>query len=123
MSYFADLREFLCFLEEKGKLRRFKRDVVKETQMASLVMLQYRGLPEDQWRSFLFETVVGVQGRSYGNKVLLGYTASREILASGLKCSAGQVNERWCYASKNPVAPEIVATGPVHEVVVEGKEL
>ena len=123
MSYFADLREFLGFLEEKGKLRRFKRDVVKETQMASLVMLQYRGLPEDQWTSFLFEKVVDVKGRRYGNSVLMGYPASREILALGLQCSPEKTKEKWSYGCQHPIEPQMVQSGPVQEVVIEGEEL
>src|SRR3990170_6524981 len=123
MAYFADMREYLAALEERGKLKRVKRAVVKETQMASLVMLQYRGLPEDQWRSFLSEKVVGVNGRSYNNKVLMAYPASRQDLALGLMCSPDEIKHRWSRGCLQPIEPQVVATGPVHEVVIEGPEL
>lgn len=123
MTYFADLREYLDLLEEKGKLHRFKHEVVKETQMASLVMLQYRGLPEDQWKTFLFEQVVGVKGRRYGNRVLMGSPASREILALGLKCTPSEIKERWLSGCQHPIEPQLEGSGPAQEVVIEGKEL
>jgi len=113
MGYFADLRQYLTRLEEKGKLHRFKGEVVKET----------RGVPEDQRKSFLFENVVGVKGRRYGNRVLMGCPASREILALGLGCSPEQIKEKWSQACLHPVEPEIGATGPVHEMVLEGQDL
>src|SRR3990172_7247853 len=123
MSYYPDLRAFLQTLEENDKLNRITTDVIKETQMAPLVMLQYRGLSEPQWRSFLFESVVGVTGRRYANRVLMGYPASRQITALGLQCASDEINKRWSHGCAHPIEPEMVATGPVHEVIIEGDEL
>ncbi|MDP2644287.1 MAG: UbiD family decarboxylase, partial [Desulfobacterales bacterium] len=123
MGYFADLRQYVSFLEEKGKLYRFKDEVVKETEMAPLVLLQYRGLPEHQRKVFLFEKVVGVTGRRYNHTTLMASPPSREILAMGLNCSLEDLKERWLTACAHPLEPEILQSGPVHEVVIEGDEL
>lgn len=123
MAYFSDLRQYVSMLEERGKLYRFKQEVVKETEMAPLMLLQYRGLSEDQRKVFLFEHVVGVTGRKYNQSVLLGSPSSREILAMGLMCRPEEIKERWLHACAHPIEPEMVSTGPVHEVVVEEREL
>ena len=57
MAYYSDLRQFIIALEKKGKLVRIKKELVKETEIPSLFWLQYRGLPETEWKSFLFENV------------------------------------------------------------------
>src|SRR3990172_9215875 len=123
MAYYADLRAYLDALDEHGKLCRIHQEVIKETQIAPLVMLQYRGLREEQWRSFLFENVVGVKGQRYANRVLMGYPASRQALAIGLRCAPNEITQKWSQACLHPIEPQIVPTGPVHEVVIEGDEL
>jgi 4-hydroxy-3-polyprenylbenzoate decarboxylase len=123
MAYYSDLRQFIAALEEKGKLVRFKRELVKETEIPSLTWLQYRGLPEAVWKSLLFENVVDAKGRRYSNILLGGQAPSREILALGLMCEPDEINQKWCDAVAHPIEPEIVGSGPVHEVVITGDEL
>jgi UbiD family decarboxylase len=57
MAYYKDVREYLKALEEHGKLVRVTRAINKDTEMHPLVRLQYRGLPEEERRAFLFERV------------------------------------------------------------------
>jgi len=76
MAYFKDLREYLNYLEEKDKLFRVKRPIVKETELTPLVRLQFRGLPEEKRKGFLFENVVDVKGRRYEAMVATAIYAS-----------------------------------------------
>jgi 4-hydroxy-3-polyprenylbenzoate decarboxylase len=123
MAYYRDLRQFINALEEKGKLVRIKRQMVKETEIPSLFWLQYRGLPETEWKSFLFENVVDAKGRRYPNILLGGQAPSREILALGLMCQTEEINQKWHDAISSPIEPEIVLSGPVHEVIITDDQL
>ncbi len=123
MAYFHDLREFISALESKGKLQRIKRRVKIETELAPLFWLQYRGLPEEDWKSFLFEDVVDARGQHCDRVILGPYGASREIFAIGMGCAPDEINARWCQACSSPVAPVTVKSGPVQEVIVTGNDL
>ncbi len=123
MPYYNDLREFIELLEEKNKLLRIKSEVVRETQVGPLYWLQYRGLPEAECKPLLFENVVDVKGRKLGRVLLGAHAPSRGIAALGMMCPPEEMNEKWVHAVSHPVEPEMVASGPVHEVVIAGGEL
>ena len=60
---YPDLREHLDALERAGLLVRVRRAMSAETEVHPLVRWQYRGgLPEEDWRAFLFEDVRTVKG-------------------------------------------------------------
>ncbi len=63
MAYYRDLCEYLQTLEERGKLVRVKSQINKDTQMHPLVRLQFRGLPEEQRKAFLFENIIDSKRR------------------------------------------------------------
>lgn len=123
MAYYRDIRELIQVLEKQGKLQRIRRKMVKETETGPLFWLQFRGLPEDEWKAFLYENVVDVQGKKCWRVLLGPYASSREILAMGLKCLPEEINEKWCSACAHPLEPEIVPSGPVQEVIIKGEEL
>lgn len=71
----------------------------------------------------MFENVIDAKGCRYPNILLGGQAPSREILALGLMCQPGEIKQKWCDAFLSPIAPEIVESGPVHEVIFTGDEL
>ncbi len=124
MAYYKDLREHLDALDKQGKLTRVKREINKDTQLHPLVRLQYRGLPEEQRNAFLFENIIGSDGEKYNGSVVVGALAgSIDIYSIGMMCQPEQIDEKWFKAEVNPIAPKIVATGPVHEEVHIGNTL
>ncbi len=123
MPYYNDLRQFIKLLEEKDKLLRIKSEVVRETQIGPLYWLQYRGLPEVEWKPLLFEKVIDATGRKLGSVLVAPYAPSREIAALGMMCGQEEMNERWSYAVSHPIEPEVVQNGPINEVVMVGDEL
>lgn len=123
MAYYKDFREFLQLLETKGKLQRIKREVVKETELVPLYWLQFRALPQEAWKGFLFENVRDVKGKSYGQVALGAYSSSREIMGLGMACLVEEMKEKWCRACANPVPPVMVEKAPVDEVVITGRDL
>jgi 4-hydroxy-3-polyprenylbenzoate decarboxylase len=124
LVYFRDFREYLGVLEERGLLVRVKEPVVKETELFTLVTLQFRGLREEERRGFLFENVVDVKGRRYDAKVAVGvYAASREIYALGIMARPEEVRDRWAGALRNPIEPRLVSSAPCQEEVCMGDRL
>ncbi|MDP2644267.1 MAG: UbiD family decarboxylase [Desulfobacterales bacterium] len=124
MAYYQDLREFILTLEQAGKLVRIHRPMIRETEIMPLSRLQFRGLPEEERKVFLFENVMDVKGRHYPGKVATGiYGASREIYALGMKCAPKEIFDRWDAALAHPIDPQIVSSGPVRQEVHVGKDI
>jgi 4-hydroxy-3-polyprenylbenzoate decarboxylase len=124
MGYYKDLREQVEALESKGKLVRIKREINKDLELMPLVRLQFRGLPENERKAFLFENVVDAKGKSYGTPVLVGsHAASRDVYAIGMKCEKDEIMDRWAQARQNPIEPQVVDNGPVHEEIHTGDGL
>ena len=109
MAYYKDMREWLEALDRRGKLVRIKRRILKETELFPLFRLQYRGLPEEERKAFLFENVASVKGRSYEGSVGVGVIgATREIFAMGMMAGVDELNEKWAKAQANPIEPVMV---------------
>lgn len=121
---YEDLREFLSVLEDAGKLIRITHEVNKDTELHPLVRLQFRGLPDDRRKAFLFENVIDSKGRRYDGSVLVGgLSGSTDIYCLGLQCRPDEVPDRWVEAMENPIPPEMVPEGPVMEVIHKGDDL
>jgi UbiD family decarboxylase len=124
MAYYRGLQDLIGELERQALLVRVKQPICKDTQLMPLVRWQFRGLPEEQRRAFLFEHVVDLTGRRYDMPVLVGgAAASTRVLAVGLQMEPGEIGERWTQALQNPLPPREVAQAPVHEVVLAQDQL
>src|SRR3972149_4576526 len=124
MAYYKDLRDHLEALEKRGKLIRIKREINKDTELHPLVRLQFRGLPEEQRKAFLFENVIDSKGKKFNSSVAVGVlSATTEIYAIGMMCKPEEIGEKWFQAQVHPIEPRIVANGPVHEEVHAGGNL
>jgi UbiD family decarboxylase len=117
---YRDLRAHLAALQERGLLQVVDREVNKDTELHPLVRWQYRGgLPEEEWKAFLFTNVVDSRGRRYANPVLVGGLAgSAEVYATGLECGVEEIGARWARAMANPIDPVVIGEGPVTQNVL-----
>ena len=124
MAYYRDVREYLQTLENAGKLMRVSQPVNKDTELHPLVRLQYRGLPENQRKAFLFENVTDIRGRKYQMPVAVAcYAGSSDIYALGMQCSKEEIFDKWTRAQTHPIEPVEVSTGSCQERVINGDEL
>ncbi|MBI4317031.1 MAG: UbiD family decarboxylase [Chloroflexi bacterium] len=124
MAYYRDLREHIAVLEAKGKLVRIKRLINKDTELMPLVRWQFRGLPEEERKTFLFENVTDVKGRRYRMPVLVAsHAASTEVYAIGMMCKPEEIQARWTQAQLHPIEAVMTETGPIHEEVHVGDSL
>ncbi len=124
MPYRKDLRDQIAALEAHQKLIRIKREINKDTELMPLVRWQFRGLPMEERKAFLFEKVVDSKGKRYPMPVLVGaHAGSREIYAISMDCAPDGIMEKWGAALSHPIAPVIVDKGPVQEEVHLGDNL
>jgi 4-hydroxy-3-polyprenylbenzoate decarboxylase len=124
MSYYRDLHHYVEALEEHNLLVRIKKPINKDTELHPLVRLQFRGLPEEQRKAFLFEKVIDIKGKKYNMPVLVGALAgSKYIYAIGMKCKPEEISNKWFEAQLHPMKPVIVNSAPVYGEVHNGKNL
>ena len=109
MAYYEDLREHVRALEANDKLVRIKREINKDTELMPLVRWQFRGLPEEERKAFLFENVVDVKGKRYDIPVLVAsHAASRQVYAIGMMCKPDEIIEKLAQAQLNPIEPILI---------------
>src|SRR4029078_8333336 len=96
MGYFKDLREHIAALDKAGLLVKIDEQINKDTELMPLVRWQFRGLPEEERRAFMFTNVVDAKGRKYDIPVVVGtLAATRQIFGFGLRCQQGETVDRW----------------------------
>ena len=126
MTGYQDLRDWLNTLTKNDKLAVVDRPINKNTELAPLVRLQYRGLPEEKRKGFLFNNVRGEGGIKYDMHVATGiYASSREMYALSLDCepTIESIDKRWVEAQLHPLEPRLVESGPAQEVVITREEM
>lgn len=124
MAYHKDLRDHLKALEAQNKLVIVDTSVNKDTQLHPLVRLQFRGLPEEERKAFLFKHVFDSRGKTWDIPVALcALAGSSDIYAIGMMCQPAEISEKLARAEMNPIPPRLIKDGPVHEEVHMGSSL
>jgi len=113
MAYY-DLREFVLALEEKGELKRVKREVNPEFELAGVCIesITQRG------PVLLFENVKGSE-----TPVLNNPFVSRRLVALALQCREEDLLKVWMERAEKKISPIIVKDGPCKEVKVRNPDL
>lgn len=122
---YNDLRDYLAHLESADLLHRITGPIDKNRELVPLVRLQFRGLPAEQRKAFLFENVVSQDnGRFDGSVVIASFAASPEIYRHAVGASdIAEIPKVWGRAFGNPLPPIVVETGPCKENVLVGDAL
>lgn len=124
MAYYQSLREYLEALKEAGKLVTITNPINKDTQITPLVWLQYRGLPKEQRKAFLFTNIFDSRGIKYDIPGVWGALGgSPQIDAIAMQCQPGETFEKIVQAFLHPIEPRSVKHGPVQDVVYTGDRL
>ena len=125
-GYYRDLKDYLTVLKEKGMLYEINRPVKKETELTAISRLQYRGMPENERKGFLFNNVTDAKGKKFEIPVATGiYASSLGMYALGVKADASResITEKWEKAQLHPVKTTMVEKGEVQYKVIKGAEL
>ena len=124
MAYFGSLREYLKVLGETGQLVTINNPINKDTELSPLYKIQFRGLPEEQRKAFLFTNVFDSRGKKYDMPVAMGVIGSNpDILAFSLQCKPEELQEKIAQMFLHPIEPRLVKTGPAQEIVHTGDKL
>ena len=76
MAYFKSLGEYIETLDKAGMLTTIKNPINKDTELGPLVRLQFRGLPEEERKGFLFTNVTDSRGNKYDVPCSMATTAA-----------------------------------------------
>ena len=119
MAY-RDLRDYIAALERKGKLKRIRKEVDKDWEIAAVCRQLFFKIPADRRPAVMFENIKGFKIPLVAG--VLG--ASREIYALGLETDPGEgIPRKWIQALEKPIPPRVVATGPCKENILTGDQV
>ena len=116
---FMDMRQWISLLEKEGELRRITAEVDWDREIGAIT----RRALEKRGPALLFENIKGYRGGRCSKLFVSGLGArSRLALALGFPKDAANRDLVQYVMKKNreTIAPRIVPTGPVKEVVVKG---
>lgn len=124
---YADVRQYLDELDRRGLLVRVDRETNKDTEIMPLVRWQFRGLPADQRKGWLFSNVTDSRGRTFDGSVavaILGASPTVYAAAMGTD-SPGGIAGKWAQAQHSPVEPRVIDAGdaPVKQVKILGDDV
>jgi 4-hydroxy-3-polyprenylbenzoate decarboxylase len=125
MAY-QDIRAYLDELARRDLLHVIDEPVGRDTELVSLVRLQFRGLPEAERKAFWFRNVTGSNGRCFDASVALGSLgSSRAVYGAALGVAPVDIAGVWNKAQGNPIPPRAVPhdQAPVKEVVIKPPDL
>src|SRR3990170_6924026 len=119
MAY-ADLREYVAALEMKSKLKRVKKEVDKDWELAAVCRQLFKKIPPQKRPALIFENIKG-----FSIPVVAGVLgASREIYAIGLETDSVEgINRKWDQALEKPIPPRIVKDAPCKENILMGNQV
>jgi len=123
VSGFYDLREYLEHLENGGLLKRVKKRVNRDWEIAAVCRELFFIQSSEDRPGLLFEDVEGFE-----NPLAVGILGgSKKIYAAALGISAENIlsdlSEKWAKAVENPIKHTVVNSGPCKEKILTGKDV
>ena len=124
---YSDVRQYLDELDRRGLLVRVDRTMNKDTEIMPLVRWQFRGLPQDQRKGWLFSNVTDSRGRDFDGSVavaILGASPTVYAAAMGTDSPDG-IAGKWAQVQSSPIEPRVIdaADAPVKEVKILGDDI
>ena len=120
---FKDLREHLGYLEKNGMLKRIKKEVDRDWEIAAVCREVFLRHDRETRPGLLFENIKG-----FDAPVAAGVIGgSRHIYAAALGIPAENMTEivgkKWADAIANRIPTKLVDTGPVKENILKGEQI
>ena len=113
-----DMRDYLTSLEQQGLLKRIRREVDRNWEIACLAKWMYQALPTERRFGIQFDNVKG----SPIPVVTAALGASPASVALALHCEPGEINGKVVEALRRPRKPKPVDNGPCQEFVHRGAD-
>jgi 4-hydroxy-3-polyprenylbenzoate decarboxylase len=119
---FADLRDWIDWLEARGQAKRVKAEVDWDLEIGGITRAVYT----TEGPALLFENIKGYHD-TRGRRLFVGGLATYQRIAAmlGLPMDASipDMIQRCRAAFREQVRPMLVSTGPVKENIVRGKDI
>lgn len=112
---FLDLKSFLSFLEQSGRLRCVRKPVNKDWEIACIARWAMESTREEDAYAILFENV-----KNHSVPVAVNLYASYATYAAALGVRPEALLDHWAGALAQPQKPVVVEKAPVQEVVETG---
>lgn len=143
MAY-RDLRPYLAVLEKKGKLRRIRKEVNKDWEIAAVCRQLFYKIPDVRRPALMFQNVKGfsipvVVGVLGGSMTIYAIGLQTDSIAginrkwdAALEMAEGLlpndsavegISRKWDRALEKQIAPVIVRDGPCKENVLMGDKV
>ena len=124
MKGFMDLRQWLALLEKEDELRRVTAEVDWDREIGAVA----RRVLEKKGPALLFENIKGYQGATARcTRLFTGGLGERRRLALALgfpkDVGNAELVQYVMKKNKETIAPRIVETGPVKDVIVRGAQI
>src|SRR2546425_13185409 len=119
---FVDMREWIARLDKEGELRRITAEVDWDRELGAIA----RRVLEKKGPALLFENIKGYRTGRCNRLFASGLgSVGRLALALGFPkdVSKRQLVQHVMKTNRQTIAPRVVATGPVKDVVVQGKDV
>ncbi len=113
-----DMRDYLATLIQRDLVKRVRREVDHNWEVACLAKWMYQALPTDRRFGLYFENVKG----STIPVVTGALGACPESVAIALQCDIDQINDKVVSALRNPIKPRVVETALCQETVFTGSQ-
>src|ERR1700744_261170 len=119
---FLDMRQWMAQLEQHGELRRIKAEVDWDREIGAIA----RRVLEKKGPALLFENIKGYEdGRC--TKLFVSGLGDRRRLARALGFQQDvpkrEIVQNGMNKNRETVAPVLVKTGPVKEVILRGDQI
>jgi UbiD family decarboxylase len=112
------MRDYLAVLEQAGLLKRIRREVDHNWEVACLAKWMYQALPVEQRFGLYFDNVKGSK-----IPVITGALGgSPASVATALQCDVDLINDAVVAALRNPVKPRTVEAARCQETVLTGEQ-
>jgi UbiD family decarboxylase len=120
---FKDLRQHLSYLEKNGMLKRVKKEIDRDWEIAALCREVFWRYDKESRPALLFENVKGFEVPVAAGVI----GGSRHIYAIALGISAENMTEtvgkKWADAIANRIPTKLVDSGPVKENILKGDQI
>ena len=120
---FKDLREYLSYLDRNGLLKRIRKEVDRDWEIAAFCREVFLRYDKENRPGLLFENIKG-----FDMPLTAGIIGgSRKIYAAALGIPpenlSRNVGNRWADAIANKLPTQLVESGPVKENVLTGDQI
>jgi UbiD family decarboxylase len=113
-----DLRTFLAFLQQAGRLQRVSKPVDKDWEIACIARWSLESTPLEDAYAILFENVM-----HHTVPVAVNLYTSRAMYAAALGILPEALFEHWAKALSRPQPPVVVEKAPVQANVATGSRV